>query len=128
LPQYQFRQGHAEKFSTRLCKSEQIWVLAEARIGVQQEDGFVCQSITIEREGDSCQKKAAEHHHRAAEHHEHAARHHKEAAKHHEAGKHETAAHHAHLARGHHEHAMHHAAEAAKAHIEDHGKAIAAQA
>jgi hypothetical protein len=56
------------------------------------------------------------------------ARHHKEAAKHHEAGKHETAAHHAHLARGHHEHAMHHAAAAAKAHIEDHGKAIAAQA
>ena len=73
-------------------------------------------------------KKAAEHHHKAAEHHEHAARHHKEAAKHHEAGKFETAAHHAHLASGHQQHAMHYAAEAAKAHIEDHGKALSAQA
>jgi hypothetical protein len=73
-------------------------------------------------------KKAAEHHHKAAEHHEHAARHHKEAAKYHEAGKHETAAHHAQLANGHQQHAMHHAAEAAKAHIEDHGRALSAQA
>jgi len=73
-------------------------------------------------------KKAAEHHHKAAEHHEHAARHHKEAAKYHEAGKHETAAHHAQVANGHQQHAMHHAAEAAKAHMEDHGKALSAQA
>ena len=64
----------------------------------------------------------------AAEHHEHAARPYKEAAKHHEAGKHETAAHHAHLAHGHQTHAMHHASEAAKAHIEEYGKAKAANA